>query len=78
MAFVNGIDSIIGGPMVDILLSSQGLSITLLTFECLSNNDSLSIQLEMTTDFEVDGEGIMILPSGSYNGESKDRKNDST
>ena len=64
---VNAIDSIIGGPMVDILLSSQGLSASLLTFGAAQIADSLSIQLEMTTDFEVDGEGIMILPSGSYN-----------
>ena len=63
---VNAIDSIIGGPMVDILLSSQGLSASLLTFGAAQVADSLSIQLELTTDFEVDGEGIMILPSGSF------------
>jgi len=63
---VNAIDSIIGGPMVDILLSSQGLSASLLTFGAAQVADSLSVQLELTTDFEVDGEGIMILPSGSF------------
>jgi len=60
------LDSLIGGPMVDFLLTSQGLSAALLTFGAAHVADSLSIQLEMTTQFEVDGEGIMMLPMGSF------------
>jgi len=60
------IDSLIGGPMVNILLTSQGLSASLLTFGAAHVADSLSIQLEMITDFEVDAEGILDLPIGSF------------
>jgi len=60
------IDSLIGGPTVNFLLTSQGLSASLLTFGAAHVADSLSIQLEMTTQFEVDGEGIMTLPMGSF------------
>ena len=60
------IDSLIGGPTVNFLLTSQGLSAALLTFGAAHVADSLSIQLEMTTHFEVDGEGILILPMGNF------------
>jgi len=70
LSFTDGpllvLDSLIGGPMVNVLLTSQGLSAALLTFGAAHIADSLSIQLEMTTEFEVDGEGIMILPMGSF------------
>ena len=60
------LDSIIGGPMVNVLLTSQGLSASLLTFGAAHVADSLSIQYEMTTVFNVDGEGSVILPIGSF------------
>ena len=60
------LDSIIGGPMVNVLLTSQGLSASLLTFGAAHVADSLSIQVEMTTIFDVDAEGTLILPIGSF------------
>ena len=63
---VLAIDSLIGGPMVDFLLSSQGLSAALLTFGAAHVADSLNIQLEMITNFEVDGEGLLMLPMGNF------------
>ena len=60
------IDSLIGGPSINVLLASQGLTASMLTFGAAHVADSLSIQLEMTTEFEVDAEGIMILPMGSF------------
>ena len=60
------LDSLIGGPMVDFLLTSQGLSASLLTFGAAHVADSLSIEVESTTSFNVDAEGTMILPMGSF------------
>ncbi|MBT6808448.1 MAG: T9SS type A sorting domain-containing protein [Flavobacteriales bacterium] len=60
------LDSLIGGPMVDLLLTSQGLSAALLTFGAAHVADSLSIKLEMTTSFNVDGEGVISIPMGSF------------
>ena len=63
---VLALDSLIGGPMVDFLLTSQGFSASLLTFGATHVADSLNIQLEMTTNFEVDGEGLLMLPMGNF------------
>ena len=60
------LDSLIGGPMVDFLLTSQGLSASLLTFGAAHVADSLSIEVESTTSFNVDAEGTMMLPMGSF------------
>ena len=60
------LDSLIGGPSVNLLLASQGLSAALLTFGAAHVADSLSIQVEMTAQFNVDAEGVMILPIGSF------------
>ena len=60
------LDSLIGGPSVNFLLASQGLSASMLTLGAAHIADSLSIQVEMTAQFNVDAEGIMILPIGSF------------
>jgi len=60
------LDSLIGGPSVNFLLASQGLSAALLTFGAAHIADSLSIQVEMTAQFNVDAEGILTLPVGSF------------
>ena len=60
------LDSIVGGPIVDILLTSQGISASLLTFGSAHIADSLSIKFEMISEFNVDAEGVMTLPMGSF------------
>ena len=60
------LDSLIGGPSVNFLLSSQGLSASLLTFGAAHIADSLSIQVSMTAQFNVDAEGTLSLPSGIF------------
>ena len=60
------LDSLIGGPDVTFALAFLGLSINSLTNGAAHIADSLSIEVETTTSFEVDGEGIMILPMGSF------------
>jgi len=61
------IDSLIGGePDVTFVLALLGLSINSLTNGDAHIADSLSIELETTTVFEVDGEGIMTLPMGIF------------
>ncbi len=60
------LDSLIGGPMVNILLTSQGLSASLLTFGAAHVADSISIKLDLTTEFNVDAEGSLTLPMGVF------------
>ena len=60
------LDSLIGGPSVNFLLASQGISASMLTLGAAHIADSLSIQVEMTAQFNVDAEGVMILPIGSF------------
>ena len=61
------LDSLIGGPSVNLLLASQGLSAFILTGGAAHIADSLSIQVEMTAQFNVDAEGVLMLPMGSFN-----------
>ena len=61
------LDSLIGGPSVNFLLASQGLSASMLTLGAAHIADSLSIQVEMTAQFNVDAEGVLMLPMGSFN-----------
>lgn len=60
------LDSLIGGPMVNILLSSQGLSPAMITMGMAHTADSISIQGEMTTTFNVDADGNITIPMGTY------------
>ena len=60
------LDSVIGGNMVNTLLLSQGVSPLMITSGSAHVADSLSIQAEITTYFDVDADGTMILPMGSY------------
>tara|TARA_B100000780_G_scaffold5150_1_gene4087 strand:+ start:802 stop:1893 length:1092 start_codon:yes stop_codon:yes gene_type:complete len=60
------IDSLIGGPTVNLLLSSQGLSAMLLTFGAAQVADSINILVNMTNTFDVDAFGTVNMPNGSY------------
>jgi hypothetical protein len=60
------IDSLIGGPTVNLLLASQGLSAMLLTFGAAQVADSINIIVNMTNTFDVDAYGTVNMPNGSY------------
>ena len=60
------LDSLIGGPMVNALLSSQGLSALMLTMGQAHVADSLSLQGIITTYFEADADGNITIPMGNY------------
>ena len=61
------IDSLIGGPTVNLLLTSQGLSAMLLSFGAAQVADSINIQVNMTNTFDVDAYGSVIMPNGTFN-----------
>ncbi|MBE51142.1 MAG: hypothetical protein CMP51_05570 [Flavobacteriales bacterium] len=60
------LDSLIGGPMVNFLLASQGITASMISFGLAHTADSISIQSEVTTDFNVDADGNVILPIGTF------------
>ena len=60
-------DSLIGGPTVNLLLVSQGLSATLLSMGAAQVADSINILVNMTNTFNVDAYGSVIMPNGTFN-----------
>ena len=59
-------DSLIGGPTVNLLLSSQGLSAMLLSMGAAQVADSINIQVNMTNTFDVDAYGSVVMPNGTF------------
>ena len=70
MIFTDGpisvLDSLISGPMVSLLLSTQGLSAAMISLGAAQTADTINIQAEMTSDFNVDAYGSMTLPMGTF------------
>ena len=60
-------DSLIGGPTVNLLLVSQGLSASLLSMGAAQVADSINILVNMTNTFNVDAYGSVIMPNGTFN-----------
>jgi hypothetical protein len=61
------LDSIIGGPVVNLILSSQGITANMISLGAAHTADTLNIQLEFVTDFDVDAWGSMTIPMGTFN-----------
>ena len=59
------IDSVVSGNL-DLLLATQGLSAFLLTGGVAHTADTLQIQGELTTDFDVDAYGQIVIPMGTF------------
>ena len=61
------LDSIIGGSVVNLMLSSQGITAGMISLGAAHTADTLNIQLEVVTEFDVDAWGAMTIPMGTFN-----------
>ena len=60
------LDSIIGGPVVNLMLASQGITATMISGGAAHTADTLNIRLDVLTNFDVDAWGTMTIPMGSF------------
>ena len=61
------LDSIIGGPLVSVALASQGITAPMLSAGAAHTADTINIQVDLLTNFEVDAWGAMTIPMGTFN-----------
>ena len=60
------LDSVIGGPVVNIMLASQGITAQMLSGGAAHTVDTINIKVDFLTDFDVDAWGAMTIPMGTF------------
>ena len=60
------LDSVIGGPVVNLMLASQGITAAMISGGTAHTADTINIKVDFLTDFDVDAWGTMTIPMGSF------------
>ena len=60
------LDSIISGPLVNLLLVSQGITAATISGGAAHNADTINLQSEILSDFDVDAWGTITIPMGTF------------
>ena len=60
------LDSVIGGSVVNLILASQGITAAMISGGVAHTADTINIQVDFLTDFDVDAWGTMTIPMGAF------------